>query len=143
MRRLARVLFSVFGVVLLLTGAIVIKFWYDDRQVEDFYSTHPMLRAFRESNRTIAQAVLRPNDPWPHITDTLLSRITPGLHRNDAEKILQAEGIDCAPSSGPQKEALLVCGVRSKPSGVPRWYIEISFDQENAVSGGRVLMLKG
>jgi hypothetical protein len=137
MRLLKRSLIVFFGLVALPAGVLAVFYWMETVQSERFYAAHPVLRAMRDA----PPAGSRSNDPWPEMTTILLEHVPTGSTRSDALRILGDEGLNCTPSNAPTPNSL-ACWTRTRPSNVPRWYVEVKFDQDDKVSGGRVLMLK-
>jgi hypothetical protein len=105
-------------------------------RAERFYTKHPLLKEMRDAPPSASI----PNDPWPHFTELLLKRVPRGSTYADAVNILGAQGLTCNPSQA--WERMIVCYPPDRPSIVPRWHIEVKFDADGKVSGGRVLMLK-
>jgi hypothetical protein len=123
-------------ILLPVLGVIIFDF-YVNAQVARFYDTHPMLRAMNDARPATTHGA----DPWPEMTAVLLQHVPLGSARSDAVRILADEGMDCQPSNAPTPNSL-ACFLHDRPASVPRWYIEVKFDQDNKVSEGHVLVFK-
>jgi hypothetical protein len=134
MHRMKRGVLIFVGLMLLLACGIAINNWIETAQYEKFYVEHPMLRAMRDHPPVRTRGA----DPWIAI---LLSRVPTGTTRSDALRILADEGMSCQPSHVPTPHSL-ACGPRSQPKSVSRWYIQVTLDPDDKVTGGRVLKMK-
>jgi len=94
-----------------------------------FYAERPLLAAMRGGTET-------------SMTRTLLERVPPGTKRSEAASIMVSEKIECSRPRGLLQQHLLVCGARGRPCSVPRWHIELSFDERDEFKTGRVIPLK-
>ena len=118
----------------------MIKFWYDDDEVENFYASHPMLRAMEKARSNGATS--QPNDPFPQLRDVLLQRVPVGSNRDDAIRILASEGLICEKPDGPSGTTRLSCLTDTRPASVSRWYIELHFDQDDKMIDCRAFPFK-
>jgi hypothetical protein len=128
------ILLAIVGVVI----AVVIYDFYVRTQVAQFYKTHPMLRSMIETQPVATSGV----DPWPQMRTVLLEHVPVGSSRSEAVRILGAEGMVCTAINTPTQNRF-ACSVPDEPVGVPRWHVEVQFDEHDRVANGRVLPLKG
>ena len=97
-----------------------------------FYRKHPLLKAMRDAPRLPRMG----DNPDSQMTHILMARIPVGTSRAEALRILSDENLECA--KPPSKGDMLVCGPRSRPAGLNRWYIgrwhmELTFDEDDRV----------
>jgi hypothetical protein len=135
-------LFKVFliiltALVLLPVIGLIIYSRYVDARVAQFYDEHPLLRSMNELTHPPITEPLAELDQQR--VDILLKRLPIGSSRADALERLSSEGMKCSPMTIPNHREMLVCKASSIQS---RWRIEIQFDENERVSGGRVLELK-
>jgi hypothetical protein len=107
-------------------------------QVALFYKAHPMLRTMNEA----PPLTTRGDDSWPQMRVVLLERVPIGSARSEAVRILADEGMVCTAINTPTRNSL-ACSLPDDPVGVPRWHVEVNFDEHDKVAEGRVLPLKG
>jgi hypothetical protein len=133
MRRLKRALTIGSALVLLLVAGLFALNAFERVQIARFYEAHPMLGMMNKFPSTVD----------PGMVDILLKRVPIGSMRSDAIQILAGEGMECG-SVDSSSRKLLVCGAKDREPRhlIPRWHVEIQFDQSDKVSGGRVLALK-
>jgi len=132
MRWLKRALVIGSGLILLMAGGLFILDAVERALVARFYEAHPMLGMMHQFPNTD-----------PAMVDILLKRVPRGSTRADATGILASEGMKCdAVDTAPRK--YLVCEATNRwPQGsIPRWYVEILFDESDRVSDGRVIAFK-
>ena len=134
MRLLKRGLIVFAGLIVVMAVALVINDRIQTARSERFYAEHPMLRAMDKTP-------LDGGRGWERFTPVLLERVPIGSTRADAIRILGDEGLACAASTVP-KPGSLQCSPPTQPATVQRWYIQVEFDSDNKVSGGKVLMFK-
>ena len=134
MRLLKRGLIVVAGLIAVLAAALVINDRIEIARSERFYAEHPMLSAMDKTPVGGGRS-------WERFTPILLERVPVGSTRTDAVRILGGEGLACAASTLPTPGSLQ-CSPPTQPAGVPRWYIQVEFDGDSKVSGGKVLMMK-
>ena len=140
MRWIWRGLLIFAGLMILLPAAgLAINHYVETAQRDRFYASRPMLRAMHE----VLPSQERPGDPAPRLSAILYARVPLGSSRSEALRILGTEGIQCSPATGPVGLNHMVCSPWDRPTHVvPRWHIEIRFDQDDRLAGGRVLALK-
>jgi hypothetical protein len=125
------------ALVLIPVIGVVVYGRYVDAQVARFYDEHPLLRSINELPHP---PITRPPAELDQQRDAiLLKRLPIGSSRADALEMLSSEGMKCSPMTIPNHREMLVCKASSHQS---RWRIEIQFDENEKVSGGRVLELK-
>jgi hypothetical protein len=129
---IAGLLGSVLALALIAFGIFFVNHKMESYHSEEFYASHPLLRSMLAANH---------NDLSAAMAAILLARIPIGSERSDAERILADEGMDCKPSDHVTPNSI-GCFVQNRPSSVPRWYIEVKFDKDDKVSGGRVTPFK-
>lgn len=104
-----------------------------------FYAKRPMLRAMDNAMPTST----RPNpNPQRSYAEILFERVPHGTARERTLDVLTAEGIRCTPVNGPDRDRNMVCYAPNRPMHVPRWHVELAFNQNDELSGARVLSLK-
>lgn len=132
MRWLRRVLFAFAALVLLLITGLVVQSSHEKTQVTRFYDAHPMLQMMDKVPVLLEQERI----------DVLLQRIPKGSTRMSALQILSSEGMNCSHAHSNQR--LLTCDLKDREPAhlIPRWFVEVQFDENDKVSGGRVLALK-
>jgi hypothetical protein len=136
MRWIRRVLFVFVSLIVLPAVGLAVNHRFETIQTEMFYANRPMLRAMRDVMPTSE----RPN-PQPPYVDALFERVPRGTTRNSALGILASEGLACERSSA--LNTGMVCSALSeKPVHEPNWHIELVFDQDEKLTGGRALALK-
>jgi hypothetical protein len=136
--RLFKVFLIILTVLVLLPViGVVIYGRYVDAQVARFYDEHPLLRSMYELPHPPITEPLAKLDQQRD--DILLKRLPIGSSRADALEMLSSEGMNCLPMTIPNRREMLVCKASSLQS---RWRIEIQFDENERVSGGRVIELK-
>ena len=118
-----------------LSSVLILDF-YVRVQVDRFYKAHPMLRTMNEAQPVATSGV----DPWPQMRTVLLERVSVGSSRSEAVRILADEGMVCI--NTPTRKSL-VCSLADDPVGVPRWHVEVDFDENDKVAEGRVFPRKG
>jgi hypothetical protein len=132
-KRILITLAAVVALILIPVVGLVIFDLYDRVQVALFNNAHPMLRAMNEpSDGSYEERQQRMNS-------ILLTRLPLGSTRSEVLAIFSTEGMKCERPTGPISRTMLICGVTSPRV---RWHIEIQFDENDKVSGGRVLTLK-
>ena len=120
------------GLILLMAGGLFILGAVERALVARFYEAHAMLGMMHEFPNTD-----------PATVDILLRRVPRGSTRADATEILASEGMKCEPvDTAPRK--YLACEAKNRwpQSLIPRWYVEILFDESDRVSDGRVIAFK-
>ncbi|MEA2823462.1 MAG: hypothetical protein QOJ86_5466 [Bradyrhizobium sp.] len=128
-----RILITLAAAAALILLPIIGLVIYDEVRFALFNNSHPMLKAMSEQrNQDYAEDRRRMND-------ILLKRLPVGSTRSEALQILTVEGMECARPPGTAQRDLLVCYVTSPRV---RWHIEVQFDENDRVLGGRVLTLK-
>jgi hypothetical protein len=141
-KRILIILAATVGLILLaiigVAIAVVVYDAYVKVQVAQFYKAHPMLRSMNEAQPVATSGV----DPWPQMRTVLLERVSVGSSRSEAVRILADEGMVCTAINTPTQNRL-ACSVPDEPVGVPRWHVEVKFDEDDKVADGRVLALKG
>jgi hypothetical protein len=130
MRRLVRGAIAFAALILILAGGVFIAFKLNDARVDEFYAEHPLLQRMR---------AIPANDPA--MVKILMERVPIGSTRDEAFRILAVEGFRCNPSNAPTPNSL-ACWTLTRPSSVPRWYVEVKFDEADKVAGGRVFPFK-
>jgi hypothetical protein len=131
-----RILITLAGAVALMLIPVVGLVAYDvyERvQVALFNNAHPMLRAMSEPSDGSYE------ERQQRMTSILLTRLPLGSTRSEALAIFSTEGMKCERPTGTAQQRILVCYVTSPRV---RWHIEVQFDENDKVSGGRVLTLK-
>ena len=132
MRWLKRALIIGSGLILLMAGGLFILDAVERALVARFYEAHAMLGMMHKF----------PNMD-PAMVDILLRRVPRDSTRADATEILASEGMKCeSVDTAPRK--YLACEAKSRwpQSLIPRWYVEILFDESDRVSDGRVIAFK-
>jgi len=132
-KRILITLAAAAALILIPVVGLVIYDFYERMQVALFYRAHSMLRTMHELPDQSYETRLQ------GMTNILLKRLPIGSARSDALGVLSDEGMKCSPGTGSTARTMLVCGVTSPRV---RWHIEIQLDENNKVSGGRVLTLK-
>jgi hypothetical protein len=128
-----RILITLAAAVALILLPIIGLVIYDEVQFALFNNAHPMLKAMSERpNQNYAEDRQRMND-------ILLERLPVGSTRSEALQIFSTEGMQCSRPPGTAQQKMLVCYAASPRV---RWHIEVQFDDNDKVSGGRVLTLK-
>jgi hypothetical protein len=128
-----RILITLAAAVALILLPIIGLVIYDEVEVALFNNAHPMLRAMSEpSDGSYEERQQRMNS-------ILLAQLPPGSTRSEALAIFSREGMQCSRAPGTAQQKMLVCYVTSPRV---RWHIEVQFDDNDKVSGGRVLTLK-
>lgn len=131
MRWFKRPLFAFATLVLLLIVGLAVLSADEKTQVARFYDAHPMLQMMDRIPAILDRERV----------DVLLQRVPKGSTRKDAAQILSSEGMRCGHV---QSQRLLTCDLKDREPAhlIPRWVVEIQFDESDRVSGGRVLALK-
>jgi hypothetical protein len=141
-KRILIILAATVGVMLLAVMGVVVAIRiydaYGKVQVAQFYKAHPMLRSMIETQPVATSGV----DPWPQMRVVLLERVPIGSARSEAVRILADESMVCTAINTPTRKSL-ACSLPDDPVGVPRWHVEVNFDEHDKVAEGRVLPLKG
>jgi hypothetical protein len=106
---------------------------YERFQVALFNNSHPMLQKMSDLPYGAY------NEREQGMAAILLQRIPLGSPRSEALAIFSTEGMKCERPTATAQQGMLVCHVTSPRV---RWHIEVQFDDDDKVSGGRVLMLK-
>jgi hypothetical protein len=132
-----RILIILAALIALPVVGVLILDLYVRVQVALFYKAHPMLRTMNEA----PPLTTRGDDSWPQMRAVLLERIPIGSARSEAVRILADEGMVCIAINTPTRN--LSCSLPYDPVGVPRWHVEVNFDEHDKVAEGRVLPLKG
>jgi hypothetical protein len=131
-----RILITLAGAVALMlipVVALVIYDLYERVQVALFNNAHPMLQE-------MSSLPYGPyNEREQGMAAILLKRLPLGSTRSEALAIFSTEGMKCERPVGTAQWNMLVCYVTSPRV---RWHIEVQFDKNDRVSGGRVLILK-
>lgn len=132
MRWFKCVLFAFAALVLLLIVGLAVLSADEKAQVARFYDAHPMLQMIDKIPAILDRERV----------DVLLQRVPKGSTRKDAFQILSSEGMSCFNATPNQRP--LVCGVKKREPAhlIPNWHVEVQFDENDKVSGGRVLALK-
>jgi hypothetical protein len=113
--------------VLLLVGWALLLF--EESKEKAFYAERPLLLAMR--------------DGLPYsATKALFDRVPRGTKRSEAVAIMSLEKITCEPRAVPGEADMMVCRAKGRPCGVPRWRIEIDFDERDEVRTGFAFALK-
>lgn len=132
-KRILITLAAAIGVMLIPVVGLIIYDVYERVQVALFNNAHPMLRAMSEPSDGSYE------ERQQRMTSILLARLPLGSTRSEALAIFSTEGMKCERPTGPISRTMVVCGVTSPRV---RWHIEVQFDDNDKVSGGRVLTLK-
>ena len=132
MRWFKRVLLAFAALVLLLIVGLAVLSADEKAQVARFYDAHPMLQMMDKIPAILDRERV----------DVLLQRVPKGSTRKDAAQILSSEGMSCSHAQSSQR--LLTCDLKDREPAhlIPRWVVEVQFDENDKVSGGRVLALK-
>ena len=132
MRWLKRALILGSGLILLMTAGLFVLDAVEHALVARFYKAHPMLGMMDKFRGTT-----------PAMVDILLKRVPNGSTRADAIQILASEGMSCE-SVDTASRKLLACEAKNRrpQSLIPRWYVEILFDEGDRVLDGRVIAFK-
>jgi hypothetical protein len=136
-KRILITLAAVVALMLIPVVGLIIFDFYVDAQVARFYNTHPMLRSMNEAPHPPITRPLTELDQAR--ADILLKRLPIGSSRADALQVFSLEGMKCERPTGTAQQSMLVCYVTAPKV---RWHIEVRFDDNDKVSGGRVLTLK-
>jgi hypothetical protein len=128
-----RILITLTAAVALILLPIIGLVIYDEVRFALFNKAHPMLKAMSERpNQNYAE-----DQQW--MNNILLKRLPVGSTRSEALQIFSAEGMACERPVATADRNMLVCYVTSPRV---RWHIEVRFDENDRVLGGRVLTLK-
>ena len=121
------------ALILIPVVGLVVYDVYERVQIALFNNAHPMLRTMSEpSDGSYEERQHRMNS-------ILLARLPLGSTRSEALGTFSTEGVQCSRPPGTAQQKMLVCYVTSPRV---RWHIEVQFDDNDKVSGGRVLTLK-
>jgi hypothetical protein len=129
MRWLKRALIVVVSLILPVAVGLFILDAYETAQIARFYEAHPMLRTMNKF----------PTAQDPKMVDILLERVPIGSTHSSAVQTLSSEGMSCTKlTSGSQR--LLSCKLKEREACllIPDWYVQVSLDDNDQVSGGRV-----
>lgn len=134
MRWLKRVLFVVAALLLLIIGGLYALHAYEKRQVARFYEARPMLAQMTHFFSSDLKMM-----------EILMNYVPVGSTYEQAFKVLSSQGMTCGPLKRNDFSSL-ACGVEDARGDVctliPRWSVDIYFDQNGKVSRGNVTPLK-
>ena len=117
----------------LLAGTIFVYDRIERARIADFYDKHPILNAMNKTPRVRLQG----RDMNPQMSEVLLRHVPVGTIRSEASQILVAEGFRCEMPVALLQKNLLICFLPTRPSGVPQWQAELTFDAGDRVVAGR------
>jgi hypothetical protein len=124
-----RALTVVAALILLLVVGLFVLAAHETAQIARFYDAHPMLRMMNKFSTS----------QDPRMVDVLLERVPIGSTRSNAVQTLSSEGMFCTKLTVEDRK-LLSCELKEREACllIPEWYIQVSLDDNDEISGGRV-----